>query len=100
MIVYAGPRWYAEQKNFFITPGDEITVTGSESTIRSRTVILASELKKGNQTLELRDKSGKPMWPMSSSQGRSATGTTPSQSESAAEPGQSTSSSSPSRTRE
>jgi sporulation protein YlmC with PRC-barrel domain len=88
VIVYAGPRWYAEQKNFFITPGEEITVTGSESTIRSRTVILASELKKGNQTLELRDKSGKPMWPM------------PSQSESAAEPGQSTSSSSPSRTRE
>ena len=62
MTVYAGPRSYAEQKNFFVAPGDEISITGSESKIGSRSVIVASELKKGDQTLQLRDQSGKPLW--------------------------------------
>lgn len=64
VIVYAGPISYAEQKDFFVMPGDQITITGSQATIRSRSVILASELKKDGKTLELRDKSGKPLWAM------------------------------------
>jgi hypothetical protein len=64
VIVHAGPVSYAEQKDFFVMPGDQITVTGSETKIRSRSVILASELKKDGKTLELRDKSGKPLWSM------------------------------------
>lgn len=64
VIVHAGPISFAEQKDFFVMPGDQITITGSETKIRSRSVILASELKKGNKTLELRDKSGKPLWSM------------------------------------
>ena len=62
MTVYAGPSSYAEQKNFFVMPGDEISITGSESRIGQRPVIVASELKKGDQTLQLRDQSGKPLW--------------------------------------
>jgi sporulation protein YlmC with PRC-barrel domain len=62
MTVYAGPSSYAEQKNFFVAPGDEISITGSESKIGQRSVIIASELKKGDQTLQLRDQSGKPLW--------------------------------------
>ena len=62
VTIYAGPVSYAEQKEFYVMPGDQITITGSETKIRSRTVILASELKKGTQILELRDKSGKPLW--------------------------------------
>jgi hypothetical protein len=64
IVVYAGPVSYAEQKNFFVMPGDQISITGSETKIKSRSVILASEIKKGNQTLQLRDKSGKPLWSM------------------------------------
>jgi hypothetical protein len=64
VAVYAGPVSFAEQKDFFVMPGDQITITGSETKIRSRSVILASELKKGDKTLELRDKSGKPLWSM------------------------------------
>ena len=64
VTVYAGPVSFAEQKDFFVMPGDQITITGSETKIRSRSVILASELKKGDKTLELRDKSGKPLWSM------------------------------------
>jgi len=62
VTVHAGPNWYAQQNNFFVKPGDDITVTGSESKVRERTVIVASELKKGTQTLQLRDQSGKPLW--------------------------------------
>jgi sporulation protein YlmC with PRC-barrel domain len=64
VTVYAGPSSYAEQNNFFVMPGDQISITGSQTTIRSRTVVLASELKKGSQTLALRDKTGKPLWTM------------------------------------
>jgi sporulation protein YlmC with PRC-barrel domain len=64
VTVFAGPISYAEQKDFYVMPGDQISITGSEAKVRSRTVILASELKKGSQTLELRDKSGKPLWAM------------------------------------
>jgi sporulation protein YlmC with PRC-barrel domain len=73
VTVYAGPTSYAEQKDFFIMPGDQISITGSEAKIRSRTVILASELKKGSQTLELRDQSGKPLWSMQRQAGQTST---------------------------
>ena len=64
VTVYAGPTSSAEKNNFFVKSGDQITITGSESKIGPRTVIVASELKKGSQTLQLRDKSGKPLWTM------------------------------------
>jgi sporulation protein YlmC with PRC-barrel domain len=62
VIVYAGPLSFAEQKDFFVMPGDQITITGSQTNIQLRSVLLASELKKDGQTLALRDKSGKPLW--------------------------------------
>jgi hypothetical protein len=71
-------------------PGDQISITGSETKIRSRTVILASELKKGSQTLELRDKSGKPLWTMGPS---SPQGARPGSSQKSGATGQSSSSS-------
>lgn len=64
VTVHAGPTSFAEQHNFTVRPGDQITIMGSESKSGNRTVIVASELRKGNQTLELRDKSGKPLWAM------------------------------------
>lgn len=64
VTVYGGPISFAEQKDFFVMPGDQISITGSETKIRGRSVLLASQLKKGNKTLELRDKSGKPLWSM------------------------------------
>ncbi len=79
MIVYAGPVSFAEQKNFFVMPGDQITITGSETKVRFRSVILASELKKDGQTLELRDKSGKPLWSMGGMGGQRSPGAATSQ---------------------
>jgi sporulation protein YlmC with PRC-barrel domain len=79
VIVYAGPISYAEQKEFFVMPGDQITVTGSETKMRSRSVILASELKKDDKTLALRDKSGKPLWSMGVAAGQRSPGAAGSQ---------------------
>ena len=74
-IVHAGPISYAGQKEFFVMPGDQITITGSEAKIRGRSVILASELKKDDKTLALRDKSGKPLWSMGGQGSPGASGT-------------------------
>jgi hypothetical protein len=60
--VYTGPIWYVEQQNFFLMPGDEITITGAETKVWPRTVLVASEIRRANQPLPLRDKSGKPVW--------------------------------------
>ena len=64
MTVQAGPAAYAERQDFFVMPGDRITISGSETKIGTRTVIIASEIKKGPQTLRLRDESGRPLWTM------------------------------------
>jgi len=46
VTVYAGPVSFAEQKDFFAMSRDQITITGSETKIRSRSVILAGVSKK------------------------------------------------------
>jgi sporulation protein YlmC with PRC-barrel domain len=74
MIVHAGPISYAEQQQFYVMPGDQITITGSETKMRGRSVILASEVKKDDKTLALRDKSGKPMWSMGGAAGQRSPG--------------------------
>jgi sporulation protein YlmC with PRC-barrel domain len=62
ITVFAGPIWYAEQKHFYLMPGDQVSITGAETKIRSRTVIVASQIAKGSEMLQLRDQSGKPLW--------------------------------------
>ncbi len=62
VTVFAGPLWYAEQKNFYVMPGDQISITGAEAKIKGRSVIVASQIAKGSQTLQLRDQTGKPAW--------------------------------------
>jgi sporulation protein YlmC with PRC-barrel domain len=62
LTVHAGPRSYAQQEDFFPRPGDEISITGSETKIGWRSVFLASQIQKGDQTLQLRDQTGRPLW--------------------------------------
>lgn len=42
--------------------GDEIEITGSKVPEGEKTIILAREVVKGNNTLVLRDKTGEPVW--------------------------------------
>jgi len=100
VTVFAGPSSYAEQQNFFAKRGDDITITGSESKVGQRSVIIASELKKGSQTLPLRDKSGKPLWTTGQSSTSSQTGTSQGSTSKSGTTNQRSSTQSPNRTRQ
>lgn len=62
VTVYAGPRWFAEQQNFMFKPGDKITITGSDTKIGWRPVLMATEIDKDGQVLHLGDKGDTPNW--------------------------------------
>lgn len=62
MEVMLGPTTFLNNKDFALTKGDEIEVTGAKIKIDDQYQLLAREVKKGEHTLTLRDKSGRPMW--------------------------------------
>jgi hypothetical protein len=49
-------------QQFQFAKGDAITVTGSKVRIAGQDVIIAREIKKGDQVLTLRDAKGFPLW--------------------------------------
>lgn len=60
--VHLGPSWYIDRQGVKLEPGDKVQVTGSRVTYKDKPAIIASEVKKGEQTLKLRDVSGVPVW--------------------------------------
>lgn len=60
--VHLGPEWYIERLDTKIEKGDKIEVKGSRVTLSGKPAIIAAEVKKGDNTLVLRDSSGIPAW--------------------------------------
>jgi hypothetical protein len=60
--VEVGPASFVAAKNVTFVKGDAVTVVGSKVTVSSRDVIIAREIKKGDQVLTLRDAKGFPLW--------------------------------------
>lgn len=60
--VHLGPAWYIENQDLEIAAGDKVEVKGSRVTIEGKPVIIASEVKKGDEVLVLRDPNGFPAW--------------------------------------
>lgn len=60
--VQLGPAAYVEQQPVWIAPGDLVEVTGSQVTKGRRSRIIAGQVRKGNQVLQLRDETGRPLW--------------------------------------
>lgn len=60
--VHLGPASFAASKNFTFAKGDALTITGSKVTIDGQPVLIAREIKKGDQVLTLRDANGIPLW--------------------------------------
>ena len=58
--VRLGPRWYLDSQVPKLQVGDEIEVTGSR--VQGKPAIIAAQVKKGDQTLSLRDDAGIPAW--------------------------------------
>jgi len=60
--VHLGPSWYLEKQAVTFAPGDKVEVTGSRITYQGQPTIIAAEVKKDGQVLELRDAAGIPVW--------------------------------------
>lgn len=60
--VHLGPGWYIERLDTKIEKGDKIEVKGSRITFQGKPAIIASEVKKGDNILRLRDDNGIPAW--------------------------------------
>ena len=62
MEVMLGPTAFLKEHDFTFAKDDEVEVTGAKVKMGDEDQLLARKVKKGEKTLTLRDKSGKPMW--------------------------------------
>jgi len=62
LSVHLGPDWYMENQDMEIAAKDKVEVKGSRVTIEGKPAIIASEVKKGEDILVLRDANGIPAW--------------------------------------
>jgi hypothetical protein len=60
--VHLGPGWYIERLDTRIDKGDKLEIKGSRVNVSGKPVIIAAEVKKGDNTLILRDAAGVPAW--------------------------------------
>lgn len=60
--VHLGPSWYLENQDVKIEPKDRVEIKGSRITFGGKPALIASEVRKGNEVLTLRDESGFPAW--------------------------------------
>jgi hypothetical protein len=60
--VHVGPEWFLENQDTKIAVKDKIEITGSKIIFQGKPAIIASEVKKGEKILSLRDSNGTPLW--------------------------------------
>jgi hypothetical protein len=60
--VHAGPATYLAAKKVSFQKGDKVQVIGSRIKGEGFEAILARQVKRGSQTVVLRDATGKPLW--------------------------------------
>jgi len=62
VTVHLGPGWYIENQDTKIEVKDKVEITGSKISYEGNPAIIAYEVKKGDDTLVLRDANGFPAW--------------------------------------
>lgn len=62
VTVHLGPNCYMERLDTKIDKGDKVEVKGVRTTFWEKPVIIAAEVKKGDNVLVLRNASGVPVW--------------------------------------
>jgi len=60
--VHLGPSRFLKEKGFNVAKGDQIEVTGATAKFGDSEALIAREVKKGSETLVLRDAQGIPKW--------------------------------------
>ncbi len=62
VTVHLGPGWYIEKQDTKIEAKDKVEIIGSKILYDDKPAIIAYEVKKGDDTLVLRDANGFPAW--------------------------------------
>jgi hypothetical protein len=62
VIVHVGPQWYLQKQTVKIVSGDAVEITGAKMVRRGAEIFIASEVRKGNDVLKLRNVNGVPAW--------------------------------------
>ncbi len=62
LSVHLGPSWFVDRQTMKVTPHDLIEVTGSPVIYEGKAALLASEVKKGSESMRLREADGVPLW--------------------------------------
>ncbi len=62
IAVNVGPSFYLDEQKISFKAGDTVEVTGSKVQFNGTDVILAAKVKDGDNTITLRDDSGRPLW--------------------------------------
>ena len=60
--VHLGPTAYLSEHKISVAKGDTVEILGSRVTIDGEAVLLARQIKKGEDTWTLRDPAGRPLW--------------------------------------
>ncbi len=60
--VRLGPDFYVDLPGLQLSKGDEVDVTGSRIAYDGHSVVIAQQVRKGDQVLALRDANGVPLW--------------------------------------
>lgn len=62
LAVRLGPASYLDHQPLTLAAGDAVEVKGSKTTVGGRSVLVAQEVRRGDQVLALRDAAGLPLW--------------------------------------
>jgi hypothetical protein len=62
LTVVLGPNWFLAQQDWQIATLDRIEVMGSRLDLNGKPALIAQKVKKGEQVIEFRDQSGRPLW--------------------------------------
>jgi hypothetical protein len=62
IMVYLGPGRFLEKQDLTFAPKDQVEITGSQITFQGKRTLIAAQVKKGGQSLKLRDPDGIPAW--------------------------------------
>lgn len=60
--VHVGPTAYLAERGITLAKGETLEILGSRVTVDTETVLIARQIKKGDNTWTLRDASGRPAW--------------------------------------
>jgi hypothetical protein len=60
--VHLGPAWYIDNQDPSIEAKDRVEIVGSRVQVNDKPAIIASEIRKGDEWLKLRDAEGYPLW--------------------------------------